>query len=418
VGGNDCDDNDPTIDPNKPEIPYNGIDNDCNPATVEDDLDGDGRGHLTDCDDNNADRFAGNPEIPYDGIDQNCTGDDLVDVDFDGHDGIPAGGDDCVDTDRFVNTDMTEVPYNGKDDDCDPDTWDDDFDRDGFLLADDCDDKDAGRYPTLTEIPYDGVDQDCTGADLTDVDGDGHDAEVVGGTDCDDDDDTIFKGAPEIFSDGIDQDCEGHDGIDVDGDKYASLDSGGTDCDDTNKAVNPGKEEICGNDVDEDCSGVVNGCLYTFKGIEHDLDPDLLEGWELCFSDKFGNSGTALPFKDCTKKNILLACRPVGNDTLTLAAHAPYDDVFTDTGGQNGGNKVTNSNGVDWYFNKNWSMGFAAENTGVTLNSCDVANNQAGDRMCWHANNGAISSGYRCGSTTLNGNNNWERLVYESDEDP
>ncbi|MEO0602866.1 MAG: hypothetical protein AAF211_15605, partial [Myxococcota bacterium] len=35
-----------------------------------------------------------------------------------------------------------EVPYDGIDNDCDPDTRDDDLDEDGFVLANDCDDTD------------------------------------------------------------------------------------------------------------------------------------------------------------------------------------------------------------------------------------------------------------------------------------
>ena len=39
---------------------------------------------------------------------------------------------DCDDTDAMVNPGMTEVTYNGKDDDCNPPTLDDDLDQDGY----------------------------------------------------------------------------------------------------------------------------------------------------------------------------------------------------------------------------------------------------------------------------------------------
>ena len=38
---------------------------------------------------------------------------------------------------------MTEVTYNGKDDDCNVATLDDDLDGDTYVLANDCDDTDA-----------------------------------------------------------------------------------------------------------------------------------------------------------------------------------------------------------------------------------------------------------------------------------
>jgi hypothetical protein len=86
-----------------------------------------------------------------------------------------------------------------------------DVDEDGYDANEDCDDEDATVYPGATEVPYDGIDQDCSGEDLTDVDGDGYDAEVVGGNDCDDDDPDINPEAIDIAGDGIDQDCDGED---------------------------------------------------------------------------------------------------------------------------------------------------------------------------------------------------------------
>jgi hypothetical protein len=66
-----------------------------------------------------------------------------------------------------------------------------DQDEDGWLFSEDCNDMDPNTYPGASEVPYDGVDQDCNGDDLTDVDGDSFDAEVVGGLDCNDNDDFI-----------------------------------------------------------------------------------------------------------------------------------------------------------------------------------------------------------------------------------
>ena len=53
------------------------------------------------------------------------------------------------------------------------------------------------------------TDGDCIEADEFDLDGDGFDAEVVGGTDCDDTDPLVSPGALERTCNDIDDDCDG-----------------------------------------------------------------------------------------------------------------------------------------------------------------------------------------------------------------
>ncbi len=145
------------------EIPYNGIDDDCNTSTLDDDLDQDGFLLADDCDDNNPNINPDQTEEPYNGIDDDCNSATLDDdLDQDGFLLI----DDCDDNNPNINPDQTEEPYNGIDDDCDTSTLDDDLDQDGFLLADDCDDNNPNINPDATEIPNNGVDEDCDGSDL------------------------------------------------------------------------------------------------------------------------------------------------------------------------------------------------------------------------------------------------------------
>ena len=50
----DCDDSgNEYINPDQEEVPYDGMDNDCDESTKDDDLDGDGVESAEDCDDSN-----------------------------------------------------------------------------------------------------------------------------------------------------------------------------------------------------------------------------------------------------------------------------------------------------------------------------------------------------------------------------
>ncbi len=314
----DCDDDEPLSNPDGEEL-CDGLDNDCDGSTDEDDA-SDASTWYADTD---SDSY-GAPDSSRSACEQPT--------------GYVADATDCDDSDADVNPSETEV-CNEIDDDCDGDideddaadtsTWYADADSDGYgdsattaqtceapsgYVADDtdCDDSDADVNPGETEVCNE-VDDDCDGttdeddaADAStwyaDDDGDGYgdasDAEVScsqprdhvsDATDCDDTDEDINPGETELCND-VDDDCNGtvdddyatdavdwYEDADCDGFGDSSTlttactspgDSWGTDdtdCDDTDPLVFPSAQELCSS-TDNDCDGSVdNDCADSFE---------------------------------------------------------------------------------------------------------------------------------------------------------
>ena len=146
TSGDDCDDSNPTINPNAIEDPSNSIDENCDGSMTSVDSDGDGFSIPIDCDDADA---SVNPDADEycDGVDNNCDG--LTD------------GDDSLDATLWyidVDGDGYGEDNNFNEFSC--------TQPDGYVdNADDCDPFDPSSYPGATEILEDGIDQDCDGND-------------------------------------------------------------------------------------------------------------------------------------------------------------------------------------------------------------------------------------------------------------
>ncbi len=246
IAAEDCDDDNADVYPGNDETPYNGIDDDCDEATPDDDLDGDGFMLADDCDDTNPDINSAAMEIPNNDVDEDCDGEALV-IDEDG-DGFNSD-EDCDDNNAEVNSDATEIPNNDVDEDCDGEALVIDEDGDGYNSDEDCDDNDPNINPGETEIPNNEVDENCDGElGIVDNDGDG----FASDEDCNDSDPDIYPGAEEIPNNDIDEDCDGEALIiDEDGDGFNSDE----DCDDSDATINPAAPEVPNNDIDEDCDG-------------------------------------------------------------------------------------------------------------------------------------------------------------------
>ena len=267
-GGDDCADTDASVNPSASEVDGNGIDDDCD-GTIDDattTVDADADGYAAgpdDCDDTNPDVNTGATEVAGNGIDDDCDGEIdeiLATTDADG-DGYTEADGDCDDTDAAVNPAATEVWYDGVDQDCDGNDLDQD--GDGSVLAYDCDDTDPNAFPGNVETWYDGVDGHCDGASDYELDGDGDDSDLYGGTDCNDADAAVYEGAADTWYDGVDSDCDGASDYDRDADGYDSSAYGGTDCNDLDPAVYPGAAETWYDGVDSNCSG---GSAYDQDG--------------------------------------------------------------------------------------------------------------------------------------------------------
>lgn len=258
----DCDDNDPAVKPGLPEVPYNGKDDDCDPATRDDDVDGDGFPAVdvggTDCDDRNPDVNPEARDVAGNGVDEDCDGADRQPDanDADG-DGVSEQDGDCNDEDPAVNPGADEVPYNGKDDDCDPNTADNDLDGDGIASPQDCDDNNGMVNPNVDETYYNMRDDDCDPTTVDgDADADGFQAAEVGGPDCNDQSAAANPDGMEVPYNGLDDDCDASSrDDDLDGDGFAR----DRDCDESDAEVNPDATEnadtLCSDGIDHDCRG-------------------------------------------------------------------------------------------------------------------------------------------------------------------
>ncbi|MBM4365045.1 MAG: putative metal-binding motif-containing protein [Deltaproteobacteria bacterium] len=252
AGDTDCDDGRSAVNPAATEI-CNGLDDDCDGATDDDDPSADLATASAWYADDDGDGYGD----PRDSV-----------ISCDAPAGHVADDTDCDDGLSAVNPAATEI-CNGLDDDCDGATDDDDPSADL-----------ASASAWYADDDGDGYGDPRDSAISCDVPA-GH---VADDTDCDDGNDTVNPAALEVCNE-IDDDCNGYaddddPGLDTgsasawyadaDADGYGSATSSvlscdapsgyladDSDCDDGDASINPAASETCDN-VDEDCDGTID----------------------------------------------------------------------------------------------------------------------------------------------------------------
>ena len=144
------------------------------------------------------------------------------------------------------------------------------------------------------------------------------------------------------------------------------------------------------------------------------LDPATLpNGWSECYRGTYAVylNGSVLTsaLSTCYMSKLLLACRPVGNTLLTVAAMGLRADVLFQCGTSPSCSGV--ANGVGWYYSDAYSWGFVNGGDTVQRYSCDTHMMNPSYGLCWHT--GQAAGGYQCGvDAGLNSATNFERIIY------
>jgi cysteine-rich repeat protein len=181
----------------------------------------------------------------------------------------------------------------------------------------------------------------------------------------------------------------------------------GEECDDGN--VQPG----------DGCDAACAWEPWQHEGVAHDIPLDDLHGWTQCWSDDYSGTDERLVSSladSCDKAQLLVACLPLGSDTLTLAAHAAREDVLFPVD-YSGGERHT-ANNVAWYWSPDDDhVGFGP--AGNTTPCIEVGEDQ---QLCWRTTGGGFADtftfGRRCGPQlgfTLEDAPTWQRVVFHAD---
>jgi cysteine-rich repeat protein len=184
--------------------------------------------------------------------------------------------------------------------------------------------------------------------------------------------------------------------------------------------VQAGVEECDdGNDVDGDgCDAACARERWAHVGVAHDVPVADLHKWEPepCWSSTYeAGPEVASVLDSCLGDHVLMACRPVGSTTLTLAAHGPREAVFKEVNYKD--QERSTVNGVDFYWSPYYegAIGFGPPEAAY----CYGEGASPEDNMCWKVGGNlplAFVGGWQCGEliTSNTKQKAWERVVFQA----
>lgn len=181
--------------------------------------------------------------------------------------------------------------------------------------------------------------------------------------------------------------------------------------------VDDGEDCDDGNDQQGDGCDACAWEPWQQEGVAHDVPVADLHGWTQCWTDDYSGTADRLVSslaESCDKAQLLIACLPLGSDTLTLAAHAPRGDVLSIVDYNAGERRV--ANGVAWY----WAPSDNVVGFGPADNTTKCTMQGEDEQLCWTTTGDApsdtFSFGNRCGSKLGFSDPEaptWQRIVFE-----
>lgn len=177
----------------------------------------------------------------------------------------------------------------------------------------------------------------------------------------------------------------------------------------------------------EDCDdggaagGCTDGCTvdipvrWEYFGVAHNVPVADLQLWEECWSSTYeAGPLVAGVQEECIGDHILLGCRQVDGDVMTLAAHAPRAAVFKEVNYD--AKERSTANGVDFF----WSPYYSWIGFGPIGEAWCGGGLEEESVMCWKADSKAFLDGWQCSLVgadalmTTPETQMWERVIFQA----